>query len=184
MPADRNSPAGLLAQAVRSVFARWTGLQLAVAHGGSADAGALADALLADVTTLATSGVRRADVDDYLVVMDDAFERLGADLEDGSVEDVAALVVRMRDAAVAGDLAPAVAEIEKGNRPGAEGAAGGSRAVDGDGDGVMEEDSSGEEGEDSDVGEEAGTGGKVVSRKAPQAPVTDEDGFTTVTRRR
>jgi Pre-rRNA-processing protein TSR2 len=107
------SAADVLARAVRAVFSRWTTLRLAVERGGVRNAPAVADELLADVCVLATSPRRRAGVDDYLLLMEDAFERLETAVEDGSPQEVAHRIVSMRDAAAAGDMAPARVQIHK-----------------------------------------------------------------------
>lgn len=106
---------GLLSGSIRAVLSRWTALRLAVTHGDARDAAAIADALLADAVALALAPAARAGAEEYLVLFEDTFERLGTDVEDGSFEEVAAALVRLRDAAVAGRLDVLRAESVKGD---------------------------------------------------------------------
>jgi Pre-rRNA-processing protein TSR2 len=161
------SVADVLSQGIRAVFSRWTTLRLAVERGGSRDGHAIADELLADVIVLATSTKRRASVDDYSLLMEDAFERLQTAVEDGSPQEVAQIVLNMRDAAAAGDVAPARFQILKpvlnttgeSVRP----------------DGQSETDSS----SDSDDDDDDDDGMAEVPRKK-NGPVIDEEGFEKV----
>jgi hypothetical protein len=109
--AAAEDPASVLTRAVHAVFSRWFALRIATEQAGREGA-AVADALLQDALLLAHSSLVPT-VDDYLELMDDAFEQLHTNVEDGSMEEVANLLLRMRNAAAAGDLGIARRQIEK-----------------------------------------------------------------------
>lgn len=168
MPGAAETVGDILASAVRSVLSRWTALRLTVAHSDAHDPRGIADALLADTLTLCLSG-KRAGSEAYELLFTDAFGQLGADIEDGSVEQVAARLVALHDAAVRGDLAPVRAAVERGETCiGAEESAFGKNRNDTtyDSDGDMRDDA-----------EEV-----APPPPRPAEPEVDEDGFTVVRR--
>ncbi|PXF43555.1 hypothetical protein BWQ96_06667 [Gracilariopsis chorda] len=92
--------------AIRSIFDRWTALKLVIEHqmGGNPDP---AIELMNIAVAMATNPSERHDEDDFIDLFYEAFNRMQADIEDGSPEEIAALVVRIRDAAARGDYTPA-----------------------------------------------------------------------------
>lgn len=109
----------VLRRAARAVFSRWTALRLAVNVSGQRSGNAIADELLEDVCALVTSRIKRPEVDDYLVLMEDAFDRLDTNVEDGSLTEVAHILVQIRDAAAHDNLQPAHDQINKAPVPAA-----------------------------------------------------------------
>lgn len=166
MPGAAETVGTILSSAVRSVLSRWTALRLSVSYSDAHDPQAVADALLADTVTLCLSG-KRAGTEAYELLFTDAFSQLGADIEDGSVEQVAARLVALHDAAVRGDLAPVRAEAERG-----ESCAGAGESAFGQNRNDQSHDSDGDMRDDA---EEA-------APPRPTEPEVDEDGFTVVRR--
>lgn len=180
MPGPEETAGVVLQAAVRGVFSRWTALHLAVQHGGAPHAAAVADRLLADVTAMALCASRRARPEDYAALVDGALAELWTDVEDGSPAEVVGVIVRMRDAAAAGELGPARREAEK---PVGRGVGGSVAATGGGGDGSSSGDGSGSESDgQGGRGDEEMGGGEAAAAAAP-APEVDEDGFVTVARR-
>lgn len=100
------NPTQAVAIAIRSIFDRWTALVLVVEHqlgGSKTDANQLLDTAVA----MATSPSRRHDIDDYINLFYATFDRMNTDIEDGSPEEVANLILKVRDAAARGDFGPA-----------------------------------------------------------------------------
>lgn len=162
-------PTTAVREAVRSILSRWTALHLATSHSDAPNAPSIAANLLEDFTTLALSVAPRARSADYELLCGDSFGALGASVEDGSVSDVIAAVVRVRDAAEAGDVASAAAEIAKGFGGTAVGESAGEVGV-------------GEAGESgSESGSESG-GSAMEEDSRVTEPEVDDDGFTTVRR--
>lgn len=95
-----------ISQAITSIFGRWTALRLVIEHqmGGNE---APAIELVNIAVAMATNRSEQHDVDDFVDLFHEAFDRMQADVDDGSPEEIAALVVRIRDAAVKGDYGPA-----------------------------------------------------------------------------
>jgi hypothetical protein len=104
--------AAVLTQAVRAVYSRWFALRVAAEQAGREGA-AVADQLLEDTLVLMHSSVVPSQ-DDYLELMDYAFDQLQTNVEDGSVEQLAELLVRMRSDADRGDFSIARQQIAKG----------------------------------------------------------------------
>lgn len=101
-----------VAIAIRSIFDRWTALVLVVEHqlGGSKTE---VNQLLDTTVAMATSPSKRHDIDDYINLFYATFNRLNTDIEDGSPEEVADLILQVRDAAARGDFAPAAQVAQK-----------------------------------------------------------------------
>jgi hypothetical protein len=177
-PEDASS---VVTRAVRSVYARWFALRIAAEQFGRAGA-PVANALLDD-TLLLVHSARVPTPDDYLDLMDDAFEQLETNVEDGSMEEVAHMLVRMRAAAEFGDLRIALAQIEK---------QGTSDALPWKSDAVSRAAADARQ-TDSDLEDDDALDGSMeVERprdvREPERrlvePVIDEDGFETVARKK
>lgn len=167
----------VLRQAVVSIFSRWYALQAVVQHAEASDAASVAQQLVDDACILATSTRARPDEDDYLDLMEDTFQTLQAEVEDGSMEEIAKLLVRMRDTAAQGDLTIARGQIAK---------SGPSSQVPTHPNPAMLAGTS----PDSEDSEMNGTDGRHDAAMpgtdiaASKAPLIDDDGFQTVTRRK
>lgn len=168
MNAAPTDAASAVRAAIHAILSRWTALHLAVTHSDAQSPSGIAESLLADFVMLALSTSPRARPADYELLCADTFEALGADVEDGSVAEVVAAVVRVRDAAEGGDLAAARAEVEKGT--------GGQGVLESFGE--VREVEEGEEGS-----EEEGESAMEVEEVGAVEPEVDADGFTTVTKR-
>lgn len=105
-------PSQVVFGAIKAVFERWTALRLVVEHqlGGS---GVEADELLHQTFAMAMNTSKKHDIDDFADLFYYTFEKLQSDIEDGSPEEIAEVVVRIKDAAAKGDLRPAIAEGTK-----------------------------------------------------------------------
>ncbi|CAN8067386.1 unnamed protein product [Agarophyton chilense] len=101
--------------AIRSIFERWTALKLVIEHqmGGVTDD---ATKLMDTTISMATSPLKCHDEDDFIDLFYDAFDQMHCDVEDGSLEEIASQIVRVRDAAKNGDYAPAVQLVSKANK--------------------------------------------------------------------
>lgn len=158
-------PSQVVSSAIRSVFERWTALRLIVEHqlGGSTRE---ADELLSQTVAMVTTTAKKYDIDDFVDFFYHTFDRLQSDIEDGSPEDVAEVIVRIRDAAARGNLTPALEATTK-PRTRAQGFAlsveGGQGANDAGNDQNAMQD---------------------ISQHRPPSPVADEDGFMEVPSRR
>lgn len=167
----------VLSHAVQAVLSRWSALRLAVNNAGPQSGNEIANELVDDVTTLIISRVGRADIDDYLVVMEDAFNRLHTTVEDGSMTEVAEALLQIRDAAAHGDLRPAQVQINKKHAmcalPGVTS------------DSTMLQSDSSDDDEASDGDEHKTISSMDVDEKEKVSePVVDDDGFQAVVRRR
>lgn len=165
-----------VAVGVQAVFERWTALRLTVENqfGGGASHSAATD-LLATTLAMATSASKRFDFDDYVSLFYETFDRLNTDIEDGSPEEVARVVLRIRDAAARGDFGPA-SEAAAAVRNSGDAARRSVRGQD-----------SNNPSDDFDEGDGGGEGhghGAPSARPGRLAPVVDDDGFTVVETRR
>lgn len=106
------NPAQAVAIAVRSIFDRWTALTLVVEHqmGGSSIE---ANAMFNTAVAMATSPAKRHELDEYIDLFYATFDRMNTDIEDGSPEEVAQLILKVRDAAARGDFGPAAEVAQK-----------------------------------------------------------------------
>ena len=103
-------------QAVRAVMARWTLLRLAVDQGWcDGDGAAAANGLVDDLVALVSPSARKAphveDVEDLL--FDGIESKFNSQAEDGSVEEIAKLVMTLRNECAAGELGNALAAIAR-----------------------------------------------------------------------
>mmetsp|Transcript_12542 Transcript_12542/g.41043 ORF Transcript_12542/g.41043 Transcript_12542/m.41043 type:complete len:178 (+) Transcript_12542:58-591(+) len=167
--------AEILEAAVRSVFSRWTLLRLAVDQGWSdGDGAANANALLASLLALLLRD-KKVFVDEVEDLLFDALEgKFNALAEDGSVEEVATLLLKLRAECAAGNFATAQDIISKAAAQGQQGAAP-SASIDQTADDVSDDDLN----DDSD---EEMVGVSALSRR--EEPVVDEDGFQVVASQR
>lgn len=160
------TPQEAVVLAIRAIFERWTALRLTIEHqyGGSSDK---ANELVNTTIAMATNGPKQYSQDDFEDFFYSEFDRMAADIEDGSVEEVSSIIVRVRDAALSGNIQPAKEVLEKAGV-----AYDAYRAsVNGDN---KEEDEGGHENQE----------GNSRPRREPQQPVIDEDGFVQVQSRR
>jgi pre-rRNA-processing protein TSR2 len=148
--------------AVRAIFSRWTLLRLAVDQGwADGDEAQKANELVERVLELVAPTVRRPpDESEIADFLHDAIEgTFNSQAEDGSVEEIAQTIMRLRAECAAGDVANAQAFIAAATAASDLGAS------------VGREDEAGE-----------------VEEAAPRAPaplpVIDEDGFESIPARR
>ena len=153
--------AEIFANAVRAIFSRWTLLRLAVDQGwADGDEAQKADALVTRVLEMVAPSVRRVpDESEIADVLHDAIEStFNAQAEDGSVEEIARTILRLRAECSAGNVETATTYIQQ-----------------------AASDLSSSVGRE----DEAGEAEEVVVAPAPAPlPVIDEDGFETVQTRR
>jgi len=147
--------------AVRAIFSRWTLLRLAVDQGwADGDEAQKADALVTRILEMVAPSVRRVpDESEIADVLHDSIEgTFNAQAEDGSVEEIARTILRLRAECSAGNVATATTYIQQ-----------------------AASDLSSSVGRE----DEAGEAEEVVVAPAPAPlPVIDEDGFETVQTRR
>lgn len=99
--AFRNADEALQA-AVRGALLRWTALSLNIEnHHDYSRAISTAETMATNATNMAARGRDATELADMFQA---AFDSLETDVEDGSVEQVAAVIVRARDAAARGDF--------------------------------------------------------------------------------
>ena len=149
----------IFTNAVRAIFSRWTLLRLAVDQGwADGDEAQKADALVTRVLEMVAPSVRRVpDESEIADVLHDSIEgTFNAQAEDGSVEEISRTILRLRAECSEGNVANALAYVQQQ-----------APSLDA---------SQGRE-------DEAGEAEEVVPAPAP-LPVSDEDGFETVQRRR
>lgn len=153
--------------ALRAIFERWTALRLVIEHqfGGAPYE---AEQLLQIATAMATNPSKRHSIDDYINLFYSLFERVNTDIEDGSPEEVAALILDVRDAAANGNFAPAADIAQKVGTS--------TTAIQTSVEGNQHED------EDNEFIERPGP--QTRSQTMARAAVVDEDGFTQVQPRR
>lgn len=158
-------PSQVVSSAIRSVFERWTALRLIVEHqlGGSTRE---ADELLSQTVAMVSTTAKKYDIDDFVDFFYHTFDRLQSDIEDGSLEDVAEVIVRIRDAAARGNLTPALEATTKPRTM----AQGFALSVEG-----------GQGADDAGNDQNAMQG---ISLNRPSSSVVDEDGFMEVPSRR
>lgn len=150
-----------LQAAVRGALSRWTALSLTIEnHHDHSRAISTAETMATNATQLAARGRDATEIADLFQA---GFDSLDTDIEDGSVEEVAALIVRIRDAAARGDFSLAQQLVG----PAQQGNASRTRSV------IKHE-----------VEVEGGTNEQVEQNHQPRAaPAVDDDGFTTVVRK-
>ena len=143
--------------AVRAIFSRWTLLRLAVDQGwADGDEAQKADALVTRILEMVAPSVRRVpDESEIADVLHDSIEgTFNAQAEDGSVEEIARTILRLRAECSAGNVANALVYVQQQ-----------ASSLDA---------SQGRE-------DEAGEAEEVVVAPAPAPlPIIDEDGFETV----
>lgn len=144
--------------AVRGALSRWTALTLTIEnHHDHSRATSTAEKM---ATSAAEMAARGRDATEISRLFQAAFDSLDTDIEDGSIEQVSALIVRVRDAAARGDFSLAQQLVG----PAQQGNAAHARSV------VRHE-----------VEVEVEGGEQVEQTRAP--PPVDDDGFMTVVRR-
>lgn len=152
--------------AVRGALSRWTALTLTIEnHHDRTRAMSTAETMARNATEMAARGRDATEIADLFQA---GFDNLDTDIEDGSVEEVAALIIRVRDAAARGDFSVAqqlVGPMQQGQH------ASHARSV------IKHEvEVEGEE-------EQGGCTSVQVEHQSRAAPPVDDDGFTTVVRR-
>lgn len=160
--------------ATRAIFNRWTALSLVIEHHFNGATYLLDDMLLATVA-MATNPSKRFNIDAYTDLFYDTFEKMQADILDGSPEQVAAHILQIRDAASVGNFAPAQDVITKAGIS--------AQAVSDSVDSTRAEDDA----DDNCVDDEDFTPDENMIRRGPKTrytPVVDEDGFQLVSKRR
>ena len=146
--------------AVRAIFSRWTLLRLAVDQGwADGDEAQKADALVTRILEMVAPSVRRVpDESEIADVLHDSIEgTFNAQAEDGSVEEIARTILRLRAECSAGSVATATTYIQQ-----------------------AASDLSSSVGREDEAGEVE----EVVAPAPAPLPIIDEDGFETVQRRR
>ena len=102
--------------AVRAIFSRWTLLRLAVDQGwADGDEAQKADALVTRILEMVAPSVRRVpDESEIADVLHDSIEgTFNAQAEDGSVEEIARTILRLRAECSAGNVATATTYIQQ-----------------------------------------------------------------------
>lgn len=152
--------------ALQAIFERWTALRLVTEHqfGGAPYE---ANQLLESTIAMATDPAKRYSNDDYISMFYTLFERVNTDIEDGSPEEVAALILKVRDAAAVGNFIPAKEIAEKAGIS--------ARAL---------EASVQANQDDADNVEFVPRAGPRTRSQTRAQPVVDEDGFTQVQTKR
>ena len=160
-----------LSAGVRAVFSRWTALRLTAEHQGCSRA---VESLLNATVSLATDA-NAPDEDAYIDMFYNAFDQMQTDVEDGSPEQVASVLVSMRKAIEKGDYGPVRRALEKS----------------GNADEIMRRSVVREavlvpEGQEEGDGEggPSSVGASSQPPREKEPPVVDEDGFTLVNSRR
>lgn len=156
--------------AIRAIFNRWTALSLTITHHFNG-ATYLMDDMLHDTVAMATHPTKRYDQEAYTSLFYDTFDKMHADIQDGSPEQVANHILRIRDAAAVGNFAPAAEAAQKAGitvQAVTSSVSGGEVHVCGN----LPSNATGT-GHDVDM-----TAPRVPKSKPP--PVIDEDGFQTV----
>ena len=146
--------------AVRAIFSRWTLLRLAVDQGwADGDEAQKADALVTRILEMVAPSVRRVpDESEIADVLHDSIEgTFNAQAEDGSVEEIARTILRLRAECSAGNVATATTYIQQ-----------------------AASDLSSSVGREDEAGEVE----EVVAPAPAPLPIIDEDGFETVQTRR
>lgn len=163
---QQTTPQEAVVLAIRAIFERWTALRLTIEHqyGGSSDK---ANELVNMTIAMATKGSKQYSQDELADFFYAEFDRMGADIEDGSVEEVSNIIVRVRDAALIGNIQPAKEVVEKA------GVTYDAYKASVNGDNMEEDEVEHKSQEDNSR-----------PRREPQQPVVDEDGFVEVQSRR
>lgn len=163
-----------VALAIRAIFNRWTALSLVIEHHFNGATYLLDDMQFATVA-MATNSSKRFDVDAYIDLFYDTFEKMQADILDDSPEQVAARIVQIRDAASVGNFALAQEAITNAGIS--------AQAVSDSVDCTSMKDDA----EDEKVNDEDFVPNGEIVRRGPRTrytPVIDEDGFQLVSKRR
>lgn len=164
-----------MASATQAVFGKWMALQLTLDnHADRSSAQEKARQLYEQTVQMATSTSKTYDADDLAQLFYAAFESMNTDVEDGSPEQVAALIISVRNAAARGDYGPAMRAMQGTGRN----AQLRSRNV-------VEDRVDGDESEPN-AGTSSASGADMmdVEPRAPRAPpAVDADGFTSVVRK-
>lgn len=152
-----------VSQATSAIFERWTALVLTIEHQLGGDRQPI-HRLHEATVNLAMNGNPRYSVDHLVDYFYNEFDRLETDVEDGSPEQIASLIIQIRDSALQGDFSLASQIVEKVRNGPSNGAA---ASVPGTNVHNHDEENNDETMEENDEG-------------PPQT--VDDDGFTSVTR--
>lgn len=109
-PQPFHSPAHAVAETIRALFDRWTALNLTVDHLLGGDPRPVHRMFQTTVAlSMSVQPVYTArHLCDYF---HEEFDRMQADIEDGSPEQLSAEIIKVRDAALRGDYAPALRHV-------------------------------------------------------------------------
>lgn len=162
------NPEQAVALAIRAIFSKWTALNLVIEHVFNGTS-YLADDMLNQTIDMATNTGKRFDQDDYIDLFYDTFDKMYAEIEDNSPEQVASHILRVRDAAVQGNFSVAIQVIERAGMTNEAHGSGTSRSVEVD---------------EKDADDCCAQGCNGERREGKPAPVIDEDGFQQVQPRR
>lgn len=157
-----------ISQAVAVIFNRWTALVLTIEHQLGGDPQHMRRLLEATVQ-LVTSSAPRYGVDELADHFESEFDRLQTDIEDGSPEQVAALIVQVRDAALRGDFSLAATIVEKARA-----------ATDHNNAAVTSVPGQAANHDDDDYEDDDGEDEGMDVGPVRQEPIVDYDGFTSV----
>lgn len=154
------SPTHAVEVATRFIFERWSALKLTIEHqcGGVPDK---ARELLDCTVAMATHPQTRHTEDHFIDLFYAMFDSMDTDVEDGSPEQVAVHIVRIRDAAARGDYGPANDVVQQSVTSTASMFAENIRSP-----------------------EQHDNGGMTADYKRSSPPAVDQDGFTEVRRSR
>ncbi len=160
------NPQEALSAAIRGVLLKWTALTLSIDnHHDRRRATAAAETMYSQALELASRGRDATEISEMFYAM---FDTIDTDVEDGSPEQVAATIVRARDAAAKGDFGPAAALAAPASTDASR-----ARSV------IKHEVEVFGEGDES-----APLRAQPQPPRLPRAPApVDDDGFTTVVRR-
>lgn len=101
-----------VSQATSAIFERWTALVLTIEHQLGGDPQRI-HRLHESIVNLAMSSNPQYNVDHLVDHLYIEFDRLETDVEDGSPEQVATLIIQIRDSALRGDFSLASQIVEK-----------------------------------------------------------------------
>ena len=98
-----------LTQSISSIFSKWMALNLTVDNYFDVNRSRqIGQEMLSTAISMALELERVRDIDDFIEYFYNMFDSLDTDIEDGSVEQVARLIVKIRDGIAKGDFSHAV----------------------------------------------------------------------------
>uniref|UniRef100_A0A7S0ZFQ2 Pre-rRNA-processing protein TSR2 homolog n=1 Tax=Timspurckia oligopyrenoides TaxID=708627 RepID=A0A7S0ZFQ2_9RHOD len=168
MADDRPEALKELERGVYAAFARWTAVQIAIQErfGGRETEDIIRD--LMSECVFAAASERPASVEQIADKMYDAFDSMNCDLEDGSPEEMATMILDLRAACLAGDFSK-IRELERK-------AALDSNAVMS----LCVRDIRNDDDDDETMDTSEASSSVRNTQNQYQEPIVDEDGFTVV----